>query len=184
MHEDLTSVVVGTFTDEYGASAALASLKSEQKDGRFRIADAAVLCREQDGKLRVSEVLGDMHGGKGALIGGISGAVIGLLAGPVGWAAGIGAAAGGLAAKLRDSGFKDERLRKLGNSLTPGTSAIVVVAERGDNDEVEKYLANAGANLLTEQIRNDVAEQLRFRRDIPFSSPTRADGGEPRLPTS
>jgi uncharacterized membrane protein len=166
MNEETTPIIVGTFADEYGASAALETLKSGQKDGRFRLVDVAVLHRAQDGTLKIGEVVGDMHGGKGAMIGGVSGAVVGLLAGPVGWAAGIGALAGGLAAKLRDSGFKDERLRKLGENLSPGSSAIVVVAEQGNTDEVEKYLANAGADLLTEQIRRDVAEQLESGRDV------------------
>jgi uncharacterized membrane protein len=180
MSEDTTQIVVGTFADEYGASAALETLKSGQKDGRFRLADVAVLHRAQDGTLKIGEVGGDMHGGKGAVIGGVSGAVIGLLAGPVGWAAGIGALAGGLAAKLRDSGFKDERLRKLGGSLTPGSSAIVVVAEDGDTDEVEKYLANAGANLLTEQIRRDIVDQLRAGHDIDPSALASTGGAEPQ----
>jgi uncharacterized membrane protein len=170
MLAESTLVLVGTFSDEYGATAALEGLKSGQKDGRFRIDDAAVLHRGADGTLKITEVYGDMHGGKGALIGGVSGAVVGLLTGPVGWLAGIGALAGGLAAKLRDSGFKDDRLRKLGDSLTPGTSVIVVVAEGAGFDEVEKYLANAGATILTEQIRNDVADQLQSGRDIAYSA--------------
>lgn len=174
MSVDVTRVVVGTFPDEFGASAALETLKSGQKDGRFRLADAAVLHRAEDGTLKVSETVGDMHGGKGAMIGGVSGAVIGVLAGPVGWAAGLGAVAGGLAAKLRDSGFKDDRLRKFGGGLTPGTSAIVVVADEFDIAEVEKYLANTGANVLTEQIRRDVADKLRSDQDISPSDLTPA----------
>jgi uncharacterized membrane protein len=168
--EDSTQVVVGTFADEYGATSALETLKDGQKNGRFRIVDAAVLHRAPDGTLKVSEVVGDMHGGKGAMIGGVSGAVLGRLAGPGGWAAGIGAFAGGLAAKLRDSGFKDERLRKLGDSLTRGSSAIVVVADVRDVDEVEKYMANAGANVVTEEIRKDIADHLESGRDIAYSA--------------
>jgi len=170
VREDSTQVVVGTFADEYGATSALETLKDGQKNGRFRIVDAAVLHRAPDGTLKVSEVVGDMHGGKGAMIGGVSGAVLGLLAGPVGWAAGIGALAGGLAAKLRDSGFKEDRLRTLGDSLTRGSSAIVVVADVRDCDEVEKYMANAGANVVTEQIRKDVADHLESGRDIAYSA--------------
>ena len=48
--------------------------------------------------------------------------------GPIGLAATVGGAAiGGLAAKLHDSGFNDERLRRLGQSLQPNTSAILAV---------------------------------------------------------
>jgi uncharacterized membrane protein len=165
-----TQVVVGVFRDEQGADAALADLKGVQEEQRFHILDAVVFQRSADGKLTVNEVVGDMHGGKGALFGGVSGAVIGVLAGPVGWAAGIGAVAGGLAAKLRDSGFKDERLRKLGEGLTPGASALVVVVEYTRVDRVEAILANAGADLLTEQIQKDVAAQLEAGRDIAYAA--------------
>jgi uncharacterized membrane protein len=165
-----TQVVVGVFRDEQGADAALADLTPAQKEQRFRILDAAVLHRSADGKLHVKEVVGDMHGGKGALFGGVSGAVIGVLAGPIGWAAGVGAVAGGLAAKLRDSGFKDERLRKLGEGLTPGASALVVVVEYTRVDRVEAILAEAGADLLTEQIQKDIAAQLEAGRDIAYAA--------------
>ncbi len=179
MSEDTTQVVIGVFGDDYGATAALESLKSGQNNGRFRIVDAAVLQRSQDGTLKISEVVGDMHGGKGAVFGGVSGAVIGLLAGPVGWMTGIGALAGGLAAKLRDSGFKDERLRKLGESLTAGTSALIVLADYRSFAEIEKDLANAGADLLTERIRHDIADELQSGRDIAYSALTYAGAIEP-----
>jgi uncharacterized membrane protein len=172
MREDMTQVVIGVFNDDYGATSALEMLKGAQKEGRFRIEDAAVLQRLQDGTLKISEVVGDMHGGKGALFGGVSGAVIGVLAGPVGLAAGVGALAGGLAAKLRDSGFKDEKLRKLGESLTPGTSALIVLADFHHFAEIEKYLANAGGDLLTERIRSDIADHLQSGRDIAYSALT------------
>jgi uncharacterized membrane protein len=172
MREDTTQVVIGVFNDAYGATSALEMLKGGQQEGRFRIEDAAVLQRLEDGTLKIGEVVGDMHGGKGALFGGVSGAVIGVLAGPVGLAAGVGALAGGLAAKLRDSGFKDEKLRKLGESLTPGTSALIVLADFRHFAEIEKYLANAGGDLLTERIRSDIADHLQSGRDIAYSALT------------
>ena len=41
----------------------------------------------------------------------------------------MGAAGGGVWGKIRDKGFKDEDLKAIGESLDPGTSAIIAIAE-------------------------------------------------------
>ena len=62
----------------------------------------------------------DWGAGRGALLGG----AIGIIGGPLGILA--GGSVGALAAKLHDSGFKNDQLEKLGASLTPNGSAVVV----------------------------------------------------------
>jgi uncharacterized membrane protein len=121
-------VVVAAFREEWAADEELEQLRATQRQGLIKIDDAAVLRRDAKNKLHIKETA-DMGGGKGAAVGGVTGAVVGLLAGPVGWGLGLGALVGGLAAKLRDTGFPDERLRKLGQGLRPGTSALVAVVE-------------------------------------------------------
>jgi uncharacterized membrane protein len=133
------------------------------------IDNVAVLTRDADGKLDIKEP-SDWGGGRGAVVGGVTGAAIGLLAGPVGWAIGLGALVGGLASKLRDSGFSDDRLRKLGESLKPGTSALVAVVEHRWVATLEKQLAEEGANTLTEQIGADIARELEAGRDVAYSA--------------
>jgi hypothetical protein len=97
-------VVIAAFKDENTANEALKALKQARNQGLIRIVDAAVLRKDEKGKLHIKETA-DMGGGKGAVIGGVAGGVIGLLAGPVGWAALGGAVLGGLAAKMKDGGF-------------------------------------------------------------------------------
>jgi uncharacterized membrane protein len=162
-------VVVAAFKDQKTADQALKALKQAQGKGAIKIVDAAVLHKDAKGKLHVKET-GDMGGGKGAVVGGVAGGVIGLLAGPVGWAALGGAAIGGLVAKLRDSGFKDERLRKLGEGLGPGNSAIVAVVEHTWVAQVEKQLAEASADVVTEQISADIAKQLQAGGEVVFTA--------------
>ena len=41
----------------------------------------------------------------------------------------VGGAGGGLWGKVRDKGFKDDDLKAVGDSLEPGTSAIIAVAQ-------------------------------------------------------
>ena len=162
-------VIVAAFQNEEGAEDAFKKLKDAKKEHVIDIDNAAILRRDEDGKLHVKEVR-DMSGGKGAAIGGVAGAVAGLLAGPVVLAAGAGALIGGLAAKLRDSGFRDERLKQLGEALTPGTSALVAVIEHTWVHDVEKLLADYGANVMTETIKADIAQQLEGGHNVAYTA--------------
>jgi uncharacterized membrane protein len=162
-------VIVAAFKDEATADQALKSLKQLQSEKEIKIQDAAVLRKDAEGKLHIKETA-DMGGGKGATIGGIAGGVVGLLAGPVGLAVGLGAVVGGLAAKMRDGGFSDERLKKLGAGLTPGSSAIVAVIEHTWVAEVEREMYEAGADVVTEQISADIAQQLQAGGEVAYTT--------------
>src|SRR5512139_3087467 len=162
-------LIVAAFKDEQTAKEALKVLKQAQREKLIKIDNAAVLLKDEKGKLHIKETA-DMGGGKGAAIGGVAGGVIGLLAGPVGWAALGGAVIGGLAAKMKDGGFKDERLKKLGEGLGPGNSAIVAVVEHTWVREVEKQMAEAGADVVTEQISADIAAQLQAGGEVAMTA--------------
>ena len=162
-------IVVAAFNSPDGADQAVKSLKEAQSAGLVTIDNLAILTKDADGKLDIKEPT-DWGGSRGAVIGGVTGAAVGLLAGPVGWALGIGALIGGLAAKLRDSGFSDERLRRLGESLKPSSSALLAVVEHRWVATLEKQLAEEGANTLTEEIGADIAKELEAGRDVAYSA--------------
>jgi len=162
-------IVAAAFNSPDGAAKAVQNLKDARAAGLISIDNLAILTKDANGKLDVSEPT-DWGGGKGAIVGGVAGAAVGLLAGPVGWAVGLGALVGGLAAKLRDSGFSDERLRRLGESLKPNTSAIVAVVEHRWVAEVEKQLAEESADTLTQEIGSDIATQLEAGRDVAYTA--------------
>ena len=159
MAEAPVQAVVAAFNDEKGAENALQQLKEAQKEKVIKVKDAAVLSRDQNSKLHIKES-GDMTGARGAAYGGIAGAVLGVVTGPVGWAALGGAAVGGLVAKLRDSGFDDARLRQWGENLTPGSSAVVAVIEHTWVTEVEDILRENAKDVVSMEIGEDIATQL------------------------
>src|SRR5689334_24977968 len=103
-------IIVAAFNDEVTADEVLEGLKDAQAEGLIKIQDAAVVRRDVNDKLHIKET-GDWSGKRGAVTGGVIGALVGLAAGPVGWVALGGAAIGGVLAKVRDSGIPDERLR-------------------------------------------------------------------------
>jgi len=171
-------LIVAAFQDEKTADAALKELKRAKREGLIDIVDAAVLRKDEKGKLHIKETA-DMGGGKGAALGGVAGAAIGLIAGPLLVVpAAIGALVGGLAAKLRDSGFSNERLQTLGEGLKPGSSAIVAVVEHIWVAQVEAAMQAAGADAVTAALSADIAAQLEAGHDTAFTAIASESGFE------
>ena len=171
MNDVPVQVIVAAYQEEDAADQALKSLKEAKKDKLIGIENAAVIKKDEDGKLHIKETA-DMGGGKGAGIGVLVGGAIGLLAGPIGVAAGsaLGAAVGGLTAKLYDGGFKDERLRQIGTSLQPGTSAIIAVIEHRWVAEIERELAEEGAEVMTAALAADIHDQLKKGGEVSYTT--------------
>jgi uncharacterized membrane protein len=169
-------LIVAAFQDETSAAEALKTLKQARREKLIGIQNAAVLRKDEKGKLHIQETA-DMGGGKGAALGGVVGAAIGLIAGPALLVpAAVGALVGGLSAKLRDSGFSNERLKTLGENLKPGSSAIVAVVEHTWVAEVENAMAEAGADAVTAALSADVAAQLEAGNEVAYTAISSQEG--------
>ena len=103
MAENSTELLVLLFDDVGKADKALEELKGLANFKALKIADAAVLVRDGEGKATLKET-NDFSGKKGAAVGAVGGAVVALLMGPVGWVAGAaaGAGIGGIGAHVGD----------------------------------------------------------------------------------
>jgi uncharacterized membrane protein len=160
MDDKAQDVLVASFPTEDGGKKALEKLQQAKKDGVVEFRDAAILKRDaSSNKLMIAETA-DKGFGKGAAIGGVAGAAVGLLAGPIGWAALGGAAVGGLAAKLKDGGVPDDRLKQLGERIPAGSSAMLAVVEHGHTMELEGILKQSGAQVVKEMVAEDMAKAL------------------------
>ena len=169
-------LIVAAFQDERVAKEALNALKEAQRQKLIKINNAAVLRKDEKGRLHIKETA-DMGGGKGAALGGVAGAAIGLIAGPALLVpAAVGALVGGLSAKMRDSGFSDARLKALGARLTPGSSAIVAVVEHKWVAEVKRAMAEAGADLFAEAIGADISAQLEAGHEVAYTAIASEEG--------
>jgi uncharacterized membrane protein len=155
-----SQVVVASFSEENAATETLKLLEDIRRQAKLDFDDAAIIRKDDEGKLHIKET-GDTTTSKGAGIGAVVGGVIGLLAGPTGVVLGAsaGTVVGGLAAK-GDAGIKDERLEALGNSLAPGTSAVVIVVPEVWVESVISQLETAANEVMTEILTNDVAQKL------------------------
>jgi uncharacterized membrane protein len=163
-------LIVAAFDDEKAAREALQLLRQAKRERLIGIQNAAVLRKDAKGKLHIRETA-DLSGGQGAVLGGVTGAAIGLIAGPLLVVpAAVGALIGGLVAKLRDAGFSDARLKELGEGLKPESSAIIAVVEHRWVQEVQRAMEEAGADLMTEALRADIASQLEAGHDVAYSA--------------
>ncbi len=140
-------ILAASFSTPDGGSRGAASV-----GGAFpeRVGNTAVLLVREDGKVKFVESK-DWGAGRGALMGG----VIGILGGPIGILAGGGI--GALAAKLRDSGFKNDQLEALGKSMTPGSSATVLEISDDAVDTAKQLLTVLGAKqMVVEDLDSNV----------------------------
>lgn len=151
-------LIVAAFADEEEAGRLLDDLKLGRRVGLIGIIDAAAVVKDKQGQLKITNA--KHRGRRGLFTGGAIGAVVGLLAGPVGWGAVAGGGAiGALTGKLRNAPMKAE-MTDLAASLTPGSSALVALVEHTWVAKLEAMIAEDGARLVREELHADIAEQL------------------------
>jgi uncharacterized membrane protein len=146
-------IVVAEFNTVEAASAALKTLKSQMP-----LKDAAVI-KNENGRVKVKETR-DMGGGKGASVGVVLAAILGLFTGLT-WV-GLGAAAitGGLVAKLHDTNISDKELKSIGAALTADKSVLILVVAQGQGAAAKNALADVGAAAVVEGLSEDVVARL------------------------
>ena len=129
MTDNPVEVFVAVFDNEAQAGVALKDFKAMDVEGSINLIDAVVVVHGADGKVRFEETA-DPSGKKLGKRGAIAGGLIGLIFPPsIIIGAAVGGVGGGIWGKIRDKGFKDEDLKAVGDSLEPGTSAIVAIAD-------------------------------------------------------
>jgi uncharacterized membrane protein len=122
-------VLVAVFNERYRAESVVDTLKQMNKSGAIKLVDAAVITRNEEGKVKIDEVeeLTTLKGGeRGAIVGGVLGLIFppSLLA-----SAALGGIAGALLGKLRDTGIKTDELKQIADELEPNQTAVIALVE-------------------------------------------------------
>lgn len=96
----------------------------------LKLEDAAIVVKEDGGRIRIQETR-DTRPVQGAASGTWLGMLASLFVGPGALLVGaaLGAAAGGIFAKLRDIGIQDEQMKQLGDDLPEGHAAVLLLVE-------------------------------------------------------
>ncbi len=173
-------VYAAIFPNRAPADAVVQTLKQMHKNGTIQLLDAAIITNSASGKPKIDELeeLTTVKGGeRGAIVGG----VLGLIFPPAFIAsAAVGAVAGGLWGKIRDTGFKTDDLKQVAADLKPGEVAVVAVAE----DKWVETLSNAMTGydrIVRESLDADTAAVLTADPDTGEATAvgfTTGDSGE------
>src|SRR4051794_16258813 len=141
MSDSTLELFIATYKTEEGAGEALKDFQAAERAGSIELIDAAAVVHTADDKVTFEETA-DPNAKKSAKRGAIAGGVVGLIFPPAIIAsAAVGGTAGGIWGKVRDKGFKDDELKEIGESLPPGTAAIIVIGQ----DRVLEQLQSARA---------------------------------------
>jgi uncharacterized membrane protein len=169
MSETPVQLIVAAFSNPDGAGKVMTELKEGKKAGLIGIVDAAVVVKDADGKLKITDARRRSRRRAGLLTGGVVGGLVGLLAGPVGWAAVGGGALGMLAGRLAGTPVR-RTMEELGESLTPNSSAIVALIEHTWVAQIRAEMEAEGARVVSEAIKADIAAQLQAGGNVLYSA--------------
>ncbi|MDW5563260.1 MAG: DUF1269 domain-containing protein [Methanomassiliicoccus sp.] len=167
--EEPMTIVVARYDDLTGGTRSwegLRMIRKEQSRGeRMEIRDAAVLTKTADGELKVRETK-DFGAGKGFITGAVVGGIIGIAAGPVGWAAlGVGIL-GALGAELRNKGFDEHRIKTMASEMKPNSSAIIVLVADQWVPEVKEEIGKQATDVWTQGLSGDVIQHMEAKGDV------------------
>ena len=142
----MSDLVVLGFDGMHTADEVLNKLRSLQKEYLIDLEDACVVEREKGGKVYLKQAVNLTRVGAatGGSTGALWGAIVGLLfLNPLaGMALGAiaGAGAGALSGSLTDYGIRDDFIKKLGDTIPEGSSALFILFKRVREDKVLKEL--------------------------------------------
>jgi uncharacterized membrane protein len=156
-----TEMFVVSFPVESKADEVLAALRELDDQRLLALGDAAVVRCGIGGDIDIDETA-DMDTKQGAIAGAAAGGLLGLLTGKglVGGAL-LGAGGGALAAKGLDLGLDDDFLKGVGETLEPGSSAIVATVEFINAEAAMEALDRfEGGTIIQATLAPDVVEQL------------------------
>lgn len=154
------AVVAIAFSEDLKAQEALIACMRLQKHGRLKLDDAVIAIKVDDEKVRLIQTK-DVNTPQGALTGSWWGLLAGLfVAGPlVGLA--LGAAVGGIWAKMRDIGINDDEMRRIAESLDVGEAALFLLILDGHPSHALWEASRFEGRLLVSTLPADLDERLR-----------------------
>lgn len=163
----MADLVVLDFDGVDTADAMLNKLRSLKKQELIDLRDAVVVVRPEGGDVQIKQsvnltMLGASSGlSTGALVGALAGLlVLNPLAGmAVGGMA--GAAMGALGGRLSDYGIDDSFIRELGETITPGTSALFLLVVKATPDKVIAETREFSPRVMKTSLSQEQEDRLR-----------------------
>jgi uncharacterized membrane protein len=163
----VSDLICVAFKDKDTADHALNELREMQKEYLIDLEDACVAVREADGKVNLKQAVNLVSIGTASsgLSGMLWGSLVGLLfLNPLaGMALGgvIGAGTGALAGSVTDYGIPDDYIRKIAETIDPGTSALFVLVRKVNPDKVLPELGKYQGTVLRTSLTTEQENRLK-----------------------
>jgi len=153
------TLVVIEYDDMFKAEETRLRLRKMQKDYLIDLEDAVVAVKDQQGKVKLNQAVNLTAAG--ALTGGFWGALIGLIFLNPLLGIAVGAGAGAVSGALTDVGINDNFMKELAGGLTPGSSALFVLARKATPDKVLEEMRGTGGKILKSSLTHEDEAKLQ-----------------------
>jgi uncharacterized membrane protein len=159
----MSQLLVLTFEDTEQAGQAFEALKKAQKGGHLKIDDAAVIVKQESGKVEIKNQL-DTGVKWGAVGGGVLGLLLAGIFFPLAGLA-VGAIGGALVGKAMGLGVDKKFIRDVTETLKPGSSALFVIGSGGNADVVARSLSPFKGTIYQTTLPTEAVEALQDALD-------------------
>jgi uncharacterized membrane protein len=151
-------VIVVSFAEDGSAYEAFTNLKELDEQGQVSVEGAAIVQREEDGRIVTKDSV-DSKQFAGTATGGLIGLLVGILGGPFGVL--IGGATGLLIGSLYDSKDADETesvLAQISSAMRPGQTVVLAEVGEPSDEVVDQAMARLGGTVLRRSVEEVEAE--------------------------
>ncbi len=154
-----SNLIAVAYPDAETAERVRQELVDAMKEKLLVLEDAVVVVHDSDGKIKLRQAMSTT--GAGAAGGALWGGLIGLLflAPFLGMA--VGAASGALGGKMADVGVDDKFMKQLGERLTPGSAALIMLGHSDVRDRVIQRVSQYGGEVIQTSLSDEAEQQLR-----------------------
>jgi uncharacterized membrane protein len=159
--EQMSDLIVIAYDTEEKGFEALDTAERLQRLELLRLVDAAVVVKDQQGKVKIKQTLEQSKTGTAAAWGALWGLLIGLIfINPILLGA-VGGLLGAIIGKTQDLGIDNEFIQEVGDSLEPGNSALCMLVLDAKGDKVMDELGKMGGTVFQTSLSEGAEEKLR-----------------------
>jgi len=162
------------FVGEDKAGEVLKAVQQQQKLAGVKVVAFAVASMNEKGKVNIKQ---GNEAKKGAGFGAVAGGLVFLLGGPIGLIGSLlaGGLIGGVGGRFMGHKFDSKELEKLGDALTPSTSAIILILEdvyaQGALNAMGGTDATVVDVVLGDETSGELAQLVAVGVDAPADAP-------------
>jgi uncharacterized membrane protein len=161
----MATLVVLTFKNETGADQMRDKMAGLQKLQIISLADAAVVVRRQDGKVKVKQAVSLV--GAGAVGGAFWGMLVGLLFYAPWLGLPMSTDSGAQDGVLSDMGVDNKFIKEVASTIAPGHSALFLLVNSWTEDSVMNEIKDSDAEVLQTSLSKEDQAKLKAALGAP-----------------